>query len=165
MSYEIARNRSTGMLIGHCQLPFQVVPVRDLPMRTPLQPCEDEVEVGTSRKLWSLQYFPCRTRSNRQFGFCRIRQLSLASRASLKLWISRKPKPPEVLDFVIFVHEIQLIFCSEGVESHQKRVSADCIRLQRLTGILKHDMEYVGIAERTLLISVNLPAVESRLEA
>ncbi|CAA7021814.1 unnamed protein product [Microthlaspi erraticum] len=70
----------------------------------------------------------------------RIRQLSLASNASLKLCIS-KPRPPELLDFFIFVQEVQLIFCTPGVWSHQKRVRADWIRLQRLTGILKHDIE------------------------
>ena len=46
--------------------------------------------------------------------------------------------------------------------SHQYLVNTDCIRLQILTGSWKQDIEYVGMAVRTALRRVSLPALERK---
>jgi len=72
-----------------------------------------------------LQYFPNSTLANRQEGFVSNRQLFFAKSASLKVLISRKPKPPALKDLVIFLHAIQHIFFFQVLASHKNLVSAD----------------------------------------
>ena len=87
-----------------------------------------------------------------------IRQLTLARRASLKLWISRTPSPPSPLDFIIVFQEIRDIPRVPAFGSHQNRVKADCIRLQSERGSLKHCIVWFGMADKTALRSTSFPA-------
>lgn len=87
-------------------------------------------------------------------------QLIFANKAVLKVCISMNPNPPSLKDFVILLHATQHIFFFSAFVSHQNLVSADWILLHRLFGILKQDMVYEGIAERTDLSMVSFPAVE-----
>ena len=93
----------------------------------------------------------------------RIRQASLARRASLNFSISLKPRPPADLGRVSRSQEIQLIFLRFGLESHQKRVKTDWICLHSETGILKQDIAYVGIAAKIALRRTCFPAPERKL--
>ena len=104
--------------------------------------------------------FPLSTLARRQPGVVRILHACLAKRAWLNSCIYRIPSPPLALGLVIFCHDTQHIFLFSSVESHQYLVNTDCIRLQILAESWKQDIECVGMAVRTALRRVNLPALE-----
>lgn len=122
---------------------------KSLPIRILFQPCEDDFEGLTDKNSSFLQYFPRSTRARRHDGFFKILQLSFASRASLKMVMSLKPKPSSFFGLAIFFQEIQDIFLISGEASHQNLVKIDWIWVQRLWGSLKHDMAWTGIAAST----------------
>lgn len=136
--------------------------VRSLPIKMPLHPCEQPNGAYTARNSVVLQYFPVRTLALRQSGLSMIRQLSLARRASLKHWMSLKPSPPSFLDLVSVMYVTHDIFRWSGLSSHQNRVRADCILLQKDSGSIKHDIEWLSIADSTDFRSVIFPAVERK---
>ena len=133
---------------------------RFLPCRILFQPCEHDVVTCTFRNdsLW--QYLPINTLARRQLGVVRILQACLAKRAWLKSCMSRIPSPSLAFGFVNFCQDTQHIFLFSSDVCHQYLVNADCIRLQILTGGWKHDIEYVGMAVRTALRRVSLPALD-----
>ena len=94
-----------------------------------------------------------------------MRQLTLARRASLKLCMSRNPKPPSLLDFTIVFHATRAIPRSPAFGSHQKCVRADWILLQRDCGSLKHCIVWFGIASSTDFRRVILPTGDKYLVA
>lgn len=137
---------------------------RSLPIMIPCQPWEHELASETSKKDVWWQYFPLNNRLRRQLGLEMILQLCLASNASLKDWMSRRPIPPSRLYFVNLDHATQHILRFSGLESHQKCVNTDWILLHRLWGNLKHNMEYVGIYANTDLMMVIFPALDMNFE-
>lgn len=104
------------------------------PQRIPLHPWEQVDPVETLANDSLLQYFVRSILERRQFSLVKILQATFSSKAWLKAWTSRKPSPPKLLGFVKESQDFQQIFLSPFLESHQKRVSTDCIWLQRLTG-------------------------------
>lgn len=134
--------------------------IRFFPMMIPLHPWEAEVGAELSRKGVEAQYLPRRIRAIRHDGFFRMRQLRFPNRASLKAWMSLKPSPPLLFGWVSRFHGTQHIFFLSGFESHHNLVNADCILLQRETRILKQDMVYAGMDDRTDWSIVSFPALE-----
>lgn len=122
-----------------------------LPAKIPRHPCDIAPVDGQSNKLEDLQYFPSKVCPSKDDGFFRRRQVSLASKASLKCSMSLNPSPPTDLGRVSFSQEIQQSILISGLRSHQKQVSTDCICLHKEAGSLKHDIAYAGIAAKTVL--------------
>ena len=108
-----------------------------LPVQMPRHPSEEEAATIQSRKEDVLQYFPKTILAKRQDGDFKIRQLTFASKASLKFVISLNPSSLSFLVLAIFDQAIQHIFFLSADESHQKCVRADWIILQREVGSLK----------------------------
>lgn len=113
---------------------------RSRPQRIPLHPWEPEVELEALRKGSEWQYFLNRVWPRREFGSCTRRQAIFARRAWLKHSISLNPRPPRFFGRVSLDQDTQHIFLFSGLASHQKRVSKDCICLQREAGSMKHDI-------------------------
>ena len=134
-----------------------------LPARTLLHLCEAVSGDGQSKKEQLRAYFPMRTRASRDCGSFISLQPIFASKASLKVSMSRNPRPPAYFGIAIVSHETQHIFFFSGLASHQNRVSNDCICLHKDIGSLKHDIAWHGIAERTDLSITCLPAPERNL--
>ncbi|WZZ87567.1 hypothetical protein YC2023_116146 [Brassica napus] len=109
---------------------------RFLPIKIPRHPWEQEFGAVAWRRSWSGKYFPFMILASKHSGEFIILQLSLASKASLKHWMSLNPKPPSRFDFVIVDHATHEIFLSSGFESHQNLVSADWILLHKDLGNL-----------------------------
>ena len=132
-------------------------------MRIPLQPC-DIASVSAHSMIPSVvQYFPVSILAKRLSGWWRILQLSLARYASLKLWMSRKSKPPLSFGMIIFSQDIQAIFLLPLRSSHHKWVRADWILWHRDSGSLKLVRAWDGIGESTLWSIVVFPAVDRNL--
>lgn len=128
------------------------------PAKIPVHPWDEDFEGWTLSRdvLW--QYFPSRTRASKQFGLVSIRHGSFASKAVLKAWISLNPSPHIPLGLVSVSQDTQHIFFLPVFESHQNRVSADWIILQRPTGSWKHVIAKEGITDSTALSIVIFPA-------
>lgn len=109
---------------------------RSLPCRILRHPWEQTAGTLTSRKLFLWQYLPVSTLANKQFGAVNILHAIFASNAWLKIWISLSPSPPVPFGFVNLSQANQHIPFLSGALSHQKRVKADFILLQRLCGSL-----------------------------
>lgn len=86
-----------------------------------------------------------------------ILQLSLAKKASLKLWISLKSRPPCSLGLLSFFHAIHTIFLLSIRSSHKKRVSTDWILWHRDIGAWERT------ADMTLLSIVIFHVVDKNL--
>lgn len=133
---------SQGLFQTEVAFPFPItLPIRGFsksrPIHRLLHPWEAVFETVQFRKGDDLQYLPNSTLARRQSGFDNNLQLSFARRALLKVLMSLKPRPLCLKDLVIFLQEIQHIFFFPALESHQKRVRADCILLHREFGSLK----------------------------
>lgn len=129
-----------------------------------LHPWEQEGGVVTSKRLLLWQYLPVRTLASRHVGFVRTHHAFLAKMAWLNACISWNPRPPFAFCFVRSCQEIQLIFLFWSHPSHQNLVKTDWILLHKLAGSWKQERVYVGIAWKTDLSIVILPALESCLE-
>ena len=88
-----------------------------------------------------------------------ILHASLANKALLKSWISLKPSTPIAFAHVKRSHDTQQIFLLPSEPPHQNLVNTDCILLQRLIGIWKQLIMYLGIAVRTAFSRVNFSAL------
>lgn len=93
-----------------------------LPARTPRHPCDEFCGAEAFKKVPEWQYLPISVRAKRDWGNFRILQASLANKASLNCYISRKPNLPAIFGIVILLQETQAIFRTSGFASHQKRM-------------------------------------------
>lgn len=109
-----------------------------------------------------MQYFAIRHRARRQEKFFNIRQLSFANKASLKVEMSLRPNPPNFFGLAIRFQEIHDILRLSVDVSHQNLVRRDWISAQIVNGNLKLDMACEGIAERTVLNIIILPAFDRK---
>ena len=128
----------------------------------PRHPWEQAVVGLTVRKEALWQYLPRKTWDRRQSGLVRTRHDCLARSALLKSWMSRNPNPPIFFGFESLVQDVQHILFLLSLPSHQKRVMADWILLQRLTGSSKQDIAWVGEANRTDFSIVILTAFDKK---
>lgn len=120
----------------------QLIPLRrtSRPAKMPLHPCEAEFGAEQVNTSESRQYLLSSIWPSRDDGFLSSLHVCFARRASLKTSISLNPNPPALFGYVNLSQEIQLIFRSSGLTSHQNLVSTDCICLHKDTGSLKQDI-------------------------